>query len=94
MTSLNIPRLILIVTALTLAAPLVYGAGSGSMSGGGGTGVGATTDAPRKTPQQMAVSSYNAGLNHKKRAQEYEAKAVTAKNDTDRAKQLAKAKSQ
>ena len=93
MTNLSIPRLILILTALTLTTPLVHGAGSGSMPSGGGA-TGGTSQAPRKTPQQMAVSSYNAGLNHKKRAQEYEAKAVTAKNDQDRAKQLAKAKSQ
>jgi tetratricopeptide (TPR) repeat protein len=46
------------------------------------------------TPQQMAANSYNAGLKHKERAQEYEAKAATAKDDKDRDKQLAKAKSQ
>ena len=38
--------------------------------------------------------SYNAGLNHKKRAQEYEEKAAAAKDDKERDKQLAKAKSQ
>jgi len=93
MTRSNIARLVMILTALTLTAPLVHGAGSGSMPSGGGD-TGGTAQAPRKTPQQMAVSSYNAGLNHKKRAQEYEAKAATAKDDKDRAKQLAKAKSQ
>jgi len=93
MTNLSIPRLILIVTALTLTTPLVHGAGSGSMPSGGGA-TGGTSQAPRKTPQQMAVSSYNAGLKHKQRAEEYEAKAATAKDDKDRAKQLAKAKSQ
>ena len=85
--------LILIALSGLLTAPLVYGAGSGSM-GGGGAPSGAMPDTPRKTPQQMAVSSYNAGLNHKKRAQEYEVKAATAKNDKERDKQLAKAKSQ
>lgn len=94
MTSLNISGLVTILAALTLTTPLVHGAGSGPMSSGGGTGVGSTMQSPRKTPQQMAVSSYNAGLKHKKRAQEYEEKAAIAKNDKDRAKQLTKAKSQ
>ena len=78
---------------LLVTAPFVYGAGSGSM-GGGSPSAGGDMPAARKTPQQMAASSYNAGLNHKKRAQDYEAKAAKAKNDGDRDKQLAKAKSQ
>ncbi len=89
-------KILTMLITLVLTAPLVYGAGSGPMggSGSGSTGGASMPDTPRKTPKQMAVSSYNAGLNHKKRAQGYEAKAATAKNDKDREKQLAKAKSQ
>ena len=86
-------KLLTILMVLAATVPLAYGAGSGSMPSGGG-GSGGMTETPRKTPQQMAVSSYNAGLNHKKRAQEYETKAAAAKNDKERDKQLAKAKSQ
>lgn len=89
--STQMKTLIAMLTALILA-PLAYGAGSGPMSGGADTG--GMTSAPRMTPQQMAAKSYNAGLNHKKRAQEYEEKAAAAKDDKDRQKQLAKAKSQ
>jgi tetratricopeptide (TPR) repeat protein len=85
-------KLSMTLAALMLAAPLAFGSGSGPMSGGGDTG--GMTQAPRMTPQQMAANSYNAGLNHKKRAQEYEDKAAAAKDDKDRAKQLAKAKDQ
>jgi tetratricopeptide (TPR) repeat protein len=86
-------KLSIVFAALTLAAPLAFGSGSpGPMSGGGDTG--GMTSAPRMTPQQRAVSSYNAGLNHKKRAQEYEDKAATASTDKDRQKQLDKAKDQ
>jgi tetratricopeptide (TPR) repeat protein len=79
--------------ALMLAvAPFAFGSGSGPMSGGGDTG--GMTSAPRITPQQMAVRSYNAGLKHKERAQDYEAKAAEAKDDKDKQKQLSKAKDQ
>ena len=76
--STQMKTLIAMLTALILA-PLAYGAGSGPMSGGADTG--GMTSAPRMTPQQMAAKSYNAGLNHKKRAQEYEEKAAAAKDD-------------
>jgi tetratricopeptide (TPR) repeat protein len=83
----------IVFAALTLAASLAFGSGSpGPMSGGGDTG--GMTAPPRMTPQQRAMSSYNAGLNHKKRAQEYEEKAAVASNDKDRQKQLGKAKDQ
>ena len=84
-------KLLMMLAALVLA-PIAYGSGSGPMSGGGDTG--GMTSAPRMTPQQQAANSYNAGLNHKKRAQEYETKAATANDDKDRQKQLDKAKSQ
>ena len=86
-------KLSITLTALLLAAPLAFGSGSaGPMSGGGDTG--GMTSAPRLTPQQRAASSYNAGINHKKRAQDYEDKATTASDDKDRQKQLGKAKDQ
>ncbi len=86
-------KLSITFAALMLAvAPLAFGAGSGPMSGGGDTG--GMTSAPRMTPQQMAARSYNAGLKHKERAQEYEAKAAEAKDDKDKQKQLSKAKDQ
>ncbi len=88
-----VKTLVTILGATILAVPLAYGAGSGPMSGGGGD-TGGMTSAPRMTPQQMAVRSYNAGLKHKQRAQEYEDKAAAAKDDKDREKQLAKAKDQ
>ena len=80
-------KLSVILAAVTLAvAPFAFGAGSGPMSGGGDTG--GMTSAPRMTPQQMAARSYNAGLKHKERAQDYEAKAAEAKDDKDKQKQL------
>ncbi len=89
----NLVKTVLTILGATiLAVPFAYGAGSGPMSGGGDTG--GMTSAPRMTPQQMAVRSYNAGLKHKQRAQEYEDKAATAKDDKDRAKLLGKAKDQ
>ena len=81
-----------LAAVLLAAAPFAFGAGSGPMSGGGDTG--GMTSAPRMTPQQMSARSYNAGLKHKERAQEYEAKAAAAKDDKDREKQLGKAKDQ
>jgi tetratricopeptide (TPR) repeat protein len=81
-----------LAAALLAAAPFAFGSGSGPMSGGGDTG--GMTSAPHMTPQQQAARSYNAGLNHKKRAQEFEEKAAAAKDDKERDKQLAKAKSQ
>ena len=86
-------KTLMILTVLA-TAPFVYGAGSGPMSGGSPPAGGNSETSARKTPEQMAVASYNAGLNHKKRALDYEAKAAKAKNDGDRDKQLAKAKSQ
>jgi len=86
-------KLSVILAASVLAVvPFAYGAGSGPMSGGGDTG--GMTSAPRMTPQQLAVRSYNAGLKHKERAQDYEAKAAEAKDDKDKQKQLGKAKDQ
>lgn len=86
-------KLSITLTALLFAAPLAFGSGSaGPMSGGGDTG--GMTSAPRLTPQQRAAASYNAGINHKKRAQDYEDKAATATDDKDRKKQLDKAKDQ
>ena len=67
-----------------------FGAGSGPMDGGGMGGA----PSVQRSPQQLAARSYNAGLNHKKRAAQYEEKAAQAKNDSERAKLLAKAKSQ
>ncbi len=77
--------------ALTLLIPGAYGAGSGAMSGGDMSGGASAT---RRSPQQMEAASYKAGLNHKKRAAQYEAKSTNAKNDAERDKLLAKAKGQ
>lgn len=87
-------RLMTMVSMLLVAAPLAYGAGSGGMSGGGDSGSSGMTPMHKKTPEQMAVQSYNAGLNHKKRAVQFEEKAAAAKDDKERDKQLAKAKEQ
>jgi tetratricopeptide (TPR) repeat protein len=84
-------RLKIVVLMMLATAPLAWGAGSGGMSGGD---AGSSSPAVRRTPQQMEASSYNAGLNHKKRAAQYEEKAATAKNDAERVKLLAKAKDQ
>jgi tetratricopeptide (TPR) repeat protein len=75
---------------LLIGSAAAFAAGSGPMDSGGMGGM------PRVqwTPEQLAARSYNAGLNHKKRAAQYEAKAVTAKNDKERDKLLAKAQSQ
>ncbi len=88
-----VTMLILMATSGLLTAPFVYGASSGPM-GGGYTqtppGANNTVEMLQYTAQDaaadMAVASYNAGLNHKKHAQEYEVKAATAKNDKDRDK--------
>jgi tetratricopeptide (TPR) repeat protein len=84
-------RLRMIVLMMLATAPLAYGAGSGGMSGGGDMGASAPA---ARTPKQMEAASYNAGLNHKKRAAQYETKAASAKNAKDRDKQLAKASEQ
>jgi len=75
---------------LLIGSLAAFGAGSGPMDGGGMSGA----PSVQRTPQQLAARSYNAGLNHKKRAAQYEEKATRAKNDNERDKLLAKAKSQ
>jgi tetratricopeptide (TPR) repeat protein len=79
----------LLASILMVCASVALGAGSGPMGGGG-------SDIPtvERTPEQLAVRSYNAGLNHKKRAAQYEEKAAKAKDAKDRDKLLAKAKQQ
>jgi tetratricopeptide (TPR) repeat protein len=84
---------------MLILAPLVHASSSGGMGGGGGgggmSGESGTTSAPHpKTSAQLATQSYNAGLDHKKKAMQFEAKAASAKDDTERNKQLAKAKEQ
>jgi tetratricopeptide (TPR) repeat protein len=85
-------KLTMTLALMLIIAPPAFAAGSGPMSGGGDTG--GMTSAPRMTPQQLAVRSYNAGLKHKERAQDYEAKAAKATDDKDKQKQLSKAKDQ
>jgi tetratricopeptide (TPR) repeat protein len=90
---------VLTIVVMLILTPSVYASGSGGMGGGGmggGGGMsesGATPGAPHaKTSEQLAVQSYDAGLNHKKRATQYEQKAASAKDEKERDKQLAKAK--
>jgi tetratricopeptide (TPR) repeat protein len=85
-------KLSMTLALMLIVAPPAFAAGSGPMSGGGDTG--GMTSAPRMTPAQMTARSYNAGLKHKERAQDYEAKAAEAKDDKDREKQLKKANDQ
>jgi tetratricopeptide (TPR) repeat protein len=67
--------------------PLVaVAAGSGA-----GASVSGGMEAPRRTPEQMATASYNAGLKNKARAQSYETEAVDATQDKDRARDLKRA---
>jgi tetratricopeptide (TPR) repeat protein len=80
-----------IAVTLLIGTSAAFGAGSGPMDGGGGMG---DVSSVRRTPQQLEARSYNAGLNHKKRAVQYEQKAAKAKSDADRDKLLAKARSQ
>jgi tetratricopeptide (TPR) repeat protein len=76
------------VFAVTLAMSC-YGAGSGMSSGGSGG-----FDAPKRSPEQLAASSYNAGLKHKKRALSYEEDARAATKDKDRDKFVKRARDQ
>ncbi|NJN50845.1 MAG: hypothetical protein HC809_02735 [Gammaproteobacteria bacterium] len=71
----------LLGASLLVLSVAAFGAGSGMSSGGGGT-----VDTPSRSPEQLAASSYNAGLKHKKRALSYEEKSATASKDKDRAK--------
>ncbi len=68
----------LFVAVLSVTA---HAAGSGMSSGGSGG-----FETPQRSPEQLAASSYNAGLKHKKRALAYEKKAVEATKDKDREK--------
>src|SRR5262245_2796651 len=81
---------------MLMLAPLVLASGSGGMGGGmpsGGGSSGMSSPHP-KTSAQIATQSYNAGLGHKKKAVQFEEKAAKAKDETERNKQLAKAKEQ
>jgi tetratricopeptide (TPR) repeat protein len=80
---------------MLMLAPLVLAAGSGGMGGGMPSGDSSSMSSPKpKTAAQLATSSYNAGLGHKKKAVQLEEKAAKAKDETERNKQLAKAKDQ
>lgn len=72
-----------------LLAVGAHGAGSGMSSGGGGS-----VDLPSRSPEQMAASSYNAGLKHKKRALSYAQQAATATKDKDRDKYTKRSRDQ
>lgn len=78
-----------IVIGLILLAP-VFAVAAGSGVGSSVSGV----EAPARSPEQQAVSKYNAGLKHKQRALSYEAKAARAARPQDRDKQLKKARDQ
>lgn len=88
---------VLTIVVLLVLTPLAFASGSGGMGGGGGGGMssdsGMSSSHP-KTNKQLATSSYNAGLNHKKKAGQFEEKATKAKNEQERDKLLAKAKDQ
>lgn len=70
----------------------VNAAGGGSMGGGGGFSSGSS--APRKTPEQLAISSYNRGLKYRDKAWKYEKKAAEADTDKKKQKYLKKAQGQ
>lgn len=67
--------LIFQLSICTLVAPAyVYAAGGGSMGGGGG----GTSSLPRRSPQQMAIDSYNAGIRYREKAQKLESQLASA----------------
>lgn len=82
---------------MLMLAPMVLASSGGGMGGGmpsgGGDSSSMSTPKP-KTSAQLATSSFNAGLGHKKNAVQLEGKAAKAKDETERNKQLAKAKEQ
>src|SRR4029453_3128022 len=81
---------------MLVLAPLALASGGGGMGGGmpsGGDSSSMSTPNP-KTSAQLRTSSDNAGLGHKKKAVQLEEKAAKAKDETERNKQLAKAKEQ
>jgi tetratricopeptide (TPR) repeat protein len=79
----------LAVAVLAAQPPAATAAGSGV-----GSSVDMGVEAPRRTPEQIATSSYNAGLKNKARAQSYEAEAAEAAKEKDRAKHLKRARDQ
>ena len=67
----------------TLTAPVaIYAAGGSSMGGGGGSSM----SVPRKSPQQLAVSNYNAGIKNRNNAEELEAQLAGAETPKERKK--------
>ncbi|HIG42853.1 MAG: tetratricopeptide repeat protein [bacterium] len=70
--------------SLLFAACSLFAAGGGS-AGGGSVG-GSSEPVKRKTPQEMAVSNYNAGLKNRDKAWGYQERASTESN----AKKVAK----
>lgn len=81
---------IALLALCALSPGLAAGAG-GAPSGGGGGGF---ESAPRRSPEEIAESRYNAGLAHRDRAWKYEAEAAEAGSETKREKLLSKAQKQ
>jgi len=73
---------------------LALAAGGGSMGGGGMGSSSTSAPSPRKTPQEIAESRYNAGLKKRDKAWKYEAKAEKADSEKKRGKLEAKAQKQ
>ena len=68
----------------TLTAPVaLYAAGGSSMGGGGG---GSSMSMPKKSPQQLAVSNYNAGIKNRDKAEELEVQLASADTPKQRKK--------
>ena len=63
----------------SIVAPLgAYAAGGGSMGGGSGGG---TSSLPRKSPHQVAIDHYNAGIRHREKAEQLEIQLAAAETD-------------
>lgn len=62
----------------SIVAPVsVYAAGGGSM-GGGSSGA---SSLPRKSPQQIAIDNYNAGIRYRDKAEQLEVQLAAAETD-------------
>ena len=69
-------------------------AGGGGMGGGGMGGSSMRDPSPRRTPEEIAQSRYNAGLKKRDKAWRYEAKGAKADSEKKRGKLEAKAQKQ
>lgn len=82
------------ISCLSVFTLVLLGAQSVVFAAGGGSFSAPTNTAPQKTPQQLAVASYNLGIKARDKAHEFEAEMVAVETDRQRKKLQKKAAKQ